>query len=92
MTRPVLRALGATAAVGAACFGWGLVEAAQFTVRRVDLPILPAGGKPLRILHVSDETGGYRSSEMEEVYMYMFFIVYLLSLGYRRKLHNATAV
>jgi hypothetical protein len=30
-------------------------------------------------------TGGYRSSEMEEVYMYMFFIVYLLSLGRRLK-------
>ena len=36
-------------------------------------------------------TGGYRSSEMEEVYMYLFFITYLLSLGYRRKLHNAGA-
>lgn len=30
-------------------------------------------------------TGNYRSSEMEEVYMYMFFITYLLSLGYRLK-------
>ena len=28
-------------------------------------------------------TGGYRSSEMEEVYMYLFFVVYLLSLGLR---------
>ncbi len=54
MTRPVLRALGATAAVGAACFGWGLAEAAMFTVRRVELPILPAGGRSLKILHVSD--------------------------------------
>jgi hypothetical protein len=34
-------------------------------------------------------TGGYRSSEMEEVYMYMFFIVYLLSLGRRLKRHPA---
>lgn len=36
-------------------------------------------------------TGGYRSSEMEEVYMYMFFIVYLLSLRHRLKLHKAGA-
>jgi len=36
-------------------------------------------------------TGGYRSSEMEEVYMYMFFITYLLSLGYRLKLRKAAA-
>ena len=54
MTRPVLRAVGATAAVGAACFGWGLIEAAQFTVRRVELPILPSGGRSIRILHMSD--------------------------------------
>ncbi|MHA6512705.1 metallophosphoesterase [Tessaracoccus sp. Z1128] len=54
MTRPVLRALGATAALGAAGFGWGLIEAALFTVRRVDLDILPPGGRSIRILHVSD--------------------------------------
>lgn len=34
-------------------------------------------------------TGGYRSSEMEEVFMYLFFVVYLLSLG--RRLRAATA-
>jgi hypothetical protein len=36
-------------------------------------------------------TGGYRSSEMEEVYMYLFFVAYLLSLGHRLKLHKAAA-
>ncbi|MBX3430591.1 MAG: hypothetical protein KF779_13500 [Hyphomonadaceae bacterium] len=36
-------------------------------------------------------TGGYRSSEMEEVYMYVFFVAYLLSLHYRLKLHRAAA-
>ncbi|ANP45046.1 hypothetical protein [Candidatus Viadribacter manganicus] len=36
-------------------------------------------------------TGGYRSSEMEEVYMYLFFVAYLLSLGHRLKLHKAQA-
>lgn len=34
-------------------------------------------------------TGGYRSSEMEEVYMYLFFVAYLLSLGHRLKLRPA---
>ncbi len=35
-------------------------------------------------------TGGYRSSEMEEVYMYLFFVAYLLSLGHRLKLKKTT--
>ncbi len=48
------RAVTTVAATGAACFAWGLAEAAMFTVRRVDLPILPAGGRPIRVLHVSD--------------------------------------
>jgi hypothetical protein len=54
------------------------------------------GALPERIddLGVSDFsaqafTGGYRSSEMEEVYMYMFFIVYLASLGRRLKQNAA---
>lgn len=34
-------------------------------------------------------TGGYRSSEMEEVYLYMFFITYLLSLSHRLQLRKA---
>lgn len=33
--------------------------------------------------------GGYRSSEMEEVYMYMFFVAYLLSLRQRLSSGNA---
>jgi hypothetical protein len=36
-------------------------------------------------------TGGYRSSEMEEVYMYLFFITYLLSLGLRLRARGAGA-
>ena len=54
MKRQLATAAAATVAAGAACFGWGLIEASQFTVRRVDLDILPPGGKSLRILHVSD--------------------------------------
>ena len=45
----------------------------------------------LTAISVQAFTGGYRSSEMEEVYMYMFFITYLLSLGYRLKLRKAAA-
>ena len=47
------------------------------------------GGLPKRIdefnfaFSAQAFTGGYRSSEMEEVFMYVFFITYLLSLGYR---------
>lgn len=52
---------------------------------------LPERIDDLNLLDISAQafTGGYRSSEMEEVYMYMFFITYLLSLGYRRKLRIA---
>jgi len=45
---------GRLAAVGAACFAYGLWEARHFVVRRQDVPILPAGSAPLRLLHVSD--------------------------------------
>lgn len=46
--------LGSVAATAAGCFAWGLVEANLYTVRHVEVPILPPGGGPLRILHVSD--------------------------------------
>ncbi len=52
--RALLRAAGLVAGTGAACFGWGLLEAHLFTVRRFTLPVLPPGGKDLRVLHVSD--------------------------------------
>ena len=48
MPKALLGAAGATVAVGAACFGWGLVEASLYTVRRFDLDILPPGGAPIR--------------------------------------------
>lgn len=44
-----------TAAVAASAgFGWGLVEASLFTIRRLEAPLLPPGGQPLKVLHVSD--------------------------------------
>lgn len=48
------RILGSIAAVGAGCFTWGLVEANLYAVRHVQVPVLPPGGEPLTILHVSD--------------------------------------
>ena len=54
MRRALLRAGVAIGAVGAAGLAWGLVEAHAFTLRRVDLEVLPPGGRDLRVLHVSD--------------------------------------
>lgn len=46
---------GAVALAGAACFGYGvLIESRAFRVRRVRVPVLPAGASPIRVLHVSD--------------------------------------
>ncbi|RMB61214.1 metallophosphoesterase [Tessaracoccus antarcticus] len=46
--------LGALGGAALGCFAWGLVEANLFTVRRLEVPVLPPGGRTLRILHVSD--------------------------------------
>ena len=44
-----------TAAAGAAAFGYAaLVERNWFALRRLDIPVLPPGTGPLRILHISD--------------------------------------
>lgn len=51
------RALGLTAAVagvGVAGFSWALAEAHAFVLREVHVPVLPAGARPLRVLHISD--------------------------------------
>jgi len=53
-----MRILGRTAEVGAlagaATLGYALWEAQQFTLRRVEVPLLPAGHRPLRVLHLTD--------------------------------------
>jgi uncharacterized protein len=41
-------------AAGAAGLGYALLEARAFTLRHFTLPVLPAGSRPLRVLHVSD--------------------------------------
>jgi uncharacterized protein len=44
-----------TAAAGAAAFGYAaLIERNWFTLRRYDVPVLPPGAAPLRLLHISD--------------------------------------
>ena len=45
-------AVGLTGA-GAIGYAWG-IERKAFRLRRVDVPVLPAGAGPLRVLHVSD--------------------------------------
>jgi uncharacterized protein len=42
-------------AAGAAAFAWGsLVERTRWTLRRAEVPVLPAGAAPIRVLHLSD--------------------------------------
>ncbi len=52
--RAIGRVVAGTAAVGAGALGYGLWEAQQFTLRRVEAPVLPAGQAPIRVLHLSD--------------------------------------
>ena len=49
------RFVGRLALAGVACVAYGtFVEARSFRVRRVTVPVLPAGAPRLRVLHVSD--------------------------------------
>ena len=56
--RLALRAACTTAAAGAAAgaglTAYALWEARQYTLRRVTVPMLPTGARPLRVLHLSD--------------------------------------
>jgi len=54
-SRAALTTLGVVGAAGAAAAIWGIgIERHLFTVRQHELPLLPAGSAPLRILHLSD--------------------------------------
>jgi predicted MPP superfamily phosphohydrolase len=45
----------AVGAAGAAAFAWGsLVERTRWTLRQVEVPVLPAGAEPITVLHLSD--------------------------------------
>jgi uncharacterized protein len=49
------RGAAAVAAVGVGCAVYGaMIERNLFTLRRFDVPVLPAGAAPIRVLHVSD--------------------------------------
>ncbi len=49
------RAFAATTLTGAAAVAYGsLIETQAFQLRRVTAPVLPAGQRPLRILHLTD--------------------------------------
>jgi len=52
---PLLTAAGALVAAGAASLAWGAgVEVRSYRLRRVEVPVLPAGQAPLKVLHLSD--------------------------------------
>jgi predicted MPP superfamily phosphohydrolase len=51
----VARPFTAVASVGAAALFYGaVIERNAFTLRRFDVPVLPPGSDPLRVLHLSD--------------------------------------
>ena len=52
---PLARGLGLTAAAGAAAAAYATwVEPRWFALRRVEVPVLPTGSPPVRVLHLSD--------------------------------------
>ena len=54
-SHPLRRAVGLTALAGAAGLAYSAgVEVRWFTLRAAQLPVLPAGHEPLKILHLSD--------------------------------------
>lgn len=48
------RAAAAVPALGALFVAGTVVESRAYTLRRFELPVLPAGSRPLRVLHLSD--------------------------------------
>jgi uncharacterized protein len=53
--RAPLRALALTVAAGGATFAYAsVIERNWFVLRRFEVPVLPAGSEPLRVLHISD--------------------------------------
>jgi len=63
---PLLRALvGVGAVSGVALTAYAVQETREFRLRRAELPVLPAGQRPLRVLHLSDihMTPGQRAKQ-----------------------------
>ncbi|WP_062381404.1 metallophosphoesterase [Demequina pelophila] len=48
------RWVASAALVAGGALAWSLVEARSYVLRRVEVPVLPAGSRPVRILHLSD--------------------------------------
>jgi predicted MPP superfamily phosphohydrolase len=48
------RIVGGLTGAGAALTAYAAWEARQYTLRRVEVPLLPAGARPLKVLHLSD--------------------------------------
>ena len=54
-TRTLTRTALGVAGTGLGCLAWAsLYEVRAFVLRRVEVPVLPAGADPVRVLHVSD--------------------------------------
>ena len=54
LTPPAAWGAGGASAHGAGALVWGRVEAEARVVRTHTVPVLPAGARPLRVLHLSD--------------------------------------
>jgi uncharacterized protein len=53
--KSIVKAVFGVGAIGAGCLAYaGLYEVNAFRLRRVAVPVLPPGARPIRILHVSD--------------------------------------
>src|SRR3954469_9833773 len=52
--RIVAGATGAAAVAGVSLTAYASWEARQYTLRRVEVPLLPSGARPLKVLHLSD--------------------------------------
>ena len=58
-----MRILGLGALAGSATVAYAAAEARAYTLRRVEVPLLPPGPAPLEVLHLSDlhRTPGQRA-------------------------------
>ena len=54
LIRFVAGVTGTAAAAGTALTAYAAWEARAYTLRRVEVPLLPAGARPVRVLHLSD--------------------------------------
>ena len=51
---PATRVLGLAACAGVSALAYAAAEARAYTLRQVEVPLLPPGREPLRVLHLSD--------------------------------------